>query len=77
LINKIIAKLAEANGLKGVIDRTDFNDEDKPGKGREIENAHEVGDAVHLILSPISLSPCRATMSAKLPPLATSSMASF
>ena len=25
-INKIIAKLAEANGLKGVIDQTDFND---------------------------------------------------
>ena len=25
-INKIIAKLAEANNLKGVIDQTDFND---------------------------------------------------
>ena len=25
-INKIIAKLAEVNNLKGVIDQTDFND---------------------------------------------------
>ena len=35
-LNKIIAKLAEANGLKGVIDQTDFNDEEKLGKGREM-----------------------------------------
>jgi type I restriction enzyme M protein len=35
-INKIIAKLAEANGLKGVIDQTDFNDEEKLGKGKEM-----------------------------------------
>ena len=32
-VNKIIAKLAEANGLRGVIDVADFNDEDKLGKG--------------------------------------------
>jgi type I restriction enzyme M protein len=35
-INKIIGKLAEANGLKGVIDVADFNDEDKLGKGKEM-----------------------------------------
>lgn len=35
-INKIIGKLAEANGLKGVIDLADFNDEDKLGKGKEM-----------------------------------------
>src|SRR3979490_3255553 len=36
-INKIISKLAEANDLKGVIDVADFNDEDKLGKGKEME----------------------------------------
>jgi len=35
-INKIIGKLAEENGLKGVIDVADFNDEDKLGKGKEM-----------------------------------------
>lgn len=35
-INKAIGKLAEANGLKGVIDLTDFNDETKLGKGQEM-----------------------------------------
>ena len=35
-INKIIAKLAEANDLKGVIDLADFNDADKLGKGKEM-----------------------------------------
>jgi type I restriction enzyme M protein len=35
-INKIIAKLAEANELKGVIDVADFNDADKLGKGKEM-----------------------------------------
>ncbi len=34
--NKIIAKLAEANELKGVIDIADFNDSDKLGKGKEM-----------------------------------------
>ena len=33
-MNKIIAKLAEANDLKGVIDVADFNDADKLGKGK-------------------------------------------
>jgi type I restriction enzyme M protein len=35
-INKIIAKLAEANGLRGVIDQTDFNDPAKLGSGKEM-----------------------------------------
>jgi len=35
-INKIIAKLAEANDLKGVIDVADFNDADKLGKAKEM-----------------------------------------
>jgi type I restriction enzyme M protein len=35
-INKIIGKLAEENDLKGVIDLTDFNEEDKLGKGKEM-----------------------------------------
>jgi len=35
-VNKIIAKLAEENELKGVIDLTDFNDEEKLGKGKEM-----------------------------------------
>jgi type I restriction enzyme M protein len=35
-INKIIARLAEANDLKGVIDVADFNDEDKLGRGKEM-----------------------------------------
>ncbi len=37
-INKAIGKLAEANGLKGVIDVADFNDEDKLGKGKEMQD---------------------------------------
>jgi type I restriction enzyme M protein len=35
-INKIIARLAEANELKGVIDVADFDDPDKLGKGKEM-----------------------------------------
>lgn len=35
-INKIIGNLAEANGLKGVIDVADFNDEDRLGKGKDM-----------------------------------------
>ena len=38
-INKqIIAKIAEANGLKGVIDVADFNDADRLGKGKEMQD---------------------------------------
>lgn len=34
-LNKILAKIAEANDLQGVIDAADFNDEEKLGKGKE------------------------------------------
>lgn len=37
-INKIIANLAEANDLQGVIDIADFNDEDKLGRGKEMQD---------------------------------------
>lgn len=37
-INTIISKLAEANALKGIIDVADFNDEDKLGKGKEMQD---------------------------------------
>jgi type I restriction enzyme M protein len=37
-INKVLSKLAEANGLKGVIDTVDFNDEDKLGKAKEMQD---------------------------------------
>jgi len=38
-INKeIIAPIAEANGLQGVIDQTDFNDDDKLGSGKDKVN---------------------------------------
>ncbi|MGX5729700.1 N-6 DNA methylase [Pseudoxanthomonas beigongshangi] len=37
-INKIIAKLAKANDLEGVIDLADFNDEDKLGKGKDMQD---------------------------------------
>ena len=36
--NKIIAALAEANGLQKVIDLADFNDEEKLGKGKEMQD---------------------------------------
>lgn len=35
-INKIIARLAEANDLKGVIDVADFNNPDKLGRGKDM-----------------------------------------
>src|SRR3990172_1610613 len=37
-INKIIGRLAEANGLRGVIDVADFNDESKLGTGKEMQD---------------------------------------
>lgn len=36
--NKIIAKLAEANDLRNVIDLADFNDEEKLGRGKEMQD---------------------------------------
>jgi len=37
-LNKIIAKLAEKNNLRGIIDIADFNDVDKLGKGKEMQD---------------------------------------
>ncbi|MCE5254327.1 MAG: type I restriction-modification system subunit M [Actinomycetia bacterium] len=37
-INKAIGKLAEANDLQKVIDLADFNDEEKLGKGKEMQD---------------------------------------
>ena len=37
-INKVIAKLAEANDLQKVIDQADFNDEEKLGRGKEMQD---------------------------------------
>jgi type I restriction enzyme M protein len=37
-INKIIAKLAEANDLQKVIDQADFNDPEKLGQGKEMQD---------------------------------------
>ena len=37
-INKIIGRLAEANDLKGVIDQADFNDENKLGAGKDMQD---------------------------------------
>ncbi|MEU8772648.1 type I restriction-modification system subunit M [Streptomyces sp. NPDC048606] len=36
--NKIISRLAEANDLRNVIDVADFNDEEKLGKGKEMQD---------------------------------------
>ncbi|MBY4209096.1 SAM-dependent DNA methyltransferase [Rhodococcus fascians] len=37
-LNKIVATLAEANGLRNVIDQADFNDETELGKGKEMQD---------------------------------------
>ena len=37
-INVVLSALAEANGLKGVIDAVDFNDAEKLGKGKEMQD---------------------------------------
>ena len=37
-INTVLSTIAEANGLRGVIDTVDFNDEDKLGKGKEMQD---------------------------------------
>jgi len=49
-INKIIARLAEANELKGVIDVTDFNNEDKLGKGKEM--VERLSDLISIFENP-------------------------
>ncbi|HWZ20720.1 MAG TPA: type I restriction-modification system subunit M N-terminal domain-containing protein [Ktedonobacteraceae bacterium] len=62
-INKqIIAKIAEANGLKGVIDVADFNDADKLGKGKEMQD--RLTNLVSIFNNP-------ALVSAKIAPRAT------
>src|SRR5512136_2318363 len=55
-INKIIAKLAEANDLRGVIDVADFNDADKLGKGKEMVDrlSNLVGDAYEYLMRPFA-----------------------
>ena len=37
-INVVLSALADANGLKGVIDAVDFNDEEKLGRGKEMQD---------------------------------------
>ena len=37
-INKIIGRLAEENDLKGIIDQADFNNDDKLGRGKEMQD---------------------------------------
>lgn len=37
-MNKIIGRLAEANGLKGIIDNANFNDDIKLGKGKAMQD---------------------------------------
>lgn len=37
-INVIVSKLAEANDLKGVIDQADFNDSEKLGSGKDMQD---------------------------------------
>jgi type I restriction enzyme M protein len=37
-IDKIIGRLAKANDLEGVIDQADFNNEDKLGRGKEMQD---------------------------------------
>src|SRR3990172_904177 len=49
-MNVIISSLAEANGLKGVIDRTDFDDETKLGKGKEMQD--RLSDLVAIFENP-------------------------
>src|SRR5256885_6383745 len=44
-INKVLDKLAEANGLKGVIDTVDFNDETK----RSEEHTSELQSPCNLV----------------------------
>ena len=49
-INKIIAKIAEANNLRGIIDKVSFNDPDKLGKGKEM--VEKLGKLVNIFRRP-------------------------
>jgi type I restriction enzyme M protein len=42
--NKIIAKLADANGLRNVIDLADFNDKEMLGKAKATPHRHDEGE---------------------------------
>jgi type I restriction enzyme M protein len=65
-MNKIIAKLAEANDLKGVIDVADFNDADKLGKGKEMVDRLSNLVAISTVLTSIlaAIAPKEMTSSA-------------
>ena len=54
-MDKIIARLAEANNLRGVIDNAHFNDEDKLGKGKEMVD--KLSELLGMRLSPILCKP--------------------
>ena len=49
-INKVIAKLAEANNLRGIIDKVSFNDPDKLGKGEEMVD--KLGKLINIFRRP-------------------------
>lgn len=49
-VNKVIAKLAEANNLRGVIDKVSFNDPDKLGKGEEMVD--KLGKLINIFRRP-------------------------
>jgi type I restriction enzyme M protein len=49
-INLIIGKLAEANGLTGIITQADFNDEEKLGKGKEMQD--KLSDLITIFENP-------------------------
>ena len=51
-MNKIVARLAEANDLKGVIDVADWNEEDKLGKGKEMVDRSARACAAALVPKP-------------------------
>ena len=49
-INVIIAKIAEANNLRGIIDKVSFNDPDKLGKGKEM--VEKLGNLINILRRP-------------------------
>ena len=49
-MDKVIARLAEANNLRGVIDNAHFNDEDKLGKGKEKQQKRQMSPSQSLNL---------------------------
>lgn len=49
-IDKVIATLAEANNLRGIIDKVSFNDEEKLGKGEEM--VEKLGKLIEIFRRP-------------------------